>query len=83
MIIKRRTLKNLQKNNYYKKENEPETVYKSKSKREIVDAFDHLIIHVKQRLEFALQESGKHLGKHMLKLWKKLKKVNFSIKDLP
>lgn len=77
MIIKRRTLKNLQKNNYYKKENEPETVYKSKSKREIVDAFEHLLIHVKQRLEFALQESGKHLGKTHAQVMEEAKESKF------
>ena len=44
-----------------KKVNEPETIYKSKSEQ--VDAFDYLPAHVKERLEKALQESAKGLGK--------------------
>lgn len=50
-------------NNPPKKVTEPETVSKSKSETEKVDAFDYLPAHVKVRLEKALQESAKGLGK--------------------
>ncbi len=54
---------NPSKNNLQKKVNEPETIYKSKSETEQVDAFDYLPAHVKECLEKALQESAKGLGK--------------------
>jgi hypothetical protein len=56
-------MENPSKNNLPKKVNEPETVYKSKSEMEQVDAFDYLPAHLKERLEKALQESAKGLGK--------------------
>ena len=46
-----------------KKVNEPETVYKSQSETELEDAFDYLPAHVKERLEKALKESAKGVGK--------------------
>jgi hypothetical protein len=56
-------MENPSKNNPDKKVNEPETVYKSKFGTIQVDAFDYLPAHVKERLEQALQESAKGLGK--------------------
>ena len=56
-------MENSSKNNSDKKINEPETIYNSKSETEQVDAFDYLPDHVKERLEKALQESAKGLGK--------------------
>ena len=56
-------MENPSKNNSNKKINEPETIYKSKSETEQVDALDFLPDHVKERLEKALQESAKGLGK--------------------
>jgi hypothetical protein len=46
-----------------KKVNEPETVYKTPSEIEKEDAFDYLPAHVKERLEKALKESAKGVGK--------------------
>lgn len=46
-----------------KKVNQPQTVYKSKSTTNEVDAFEHLPNYVKERLELALQQSEKGLGK--------------------
>ena len=56
-------MENSSKNNPPKKVNEPETIYKSKSETEQEDAFDYLPTHVKERLEKALEESAKGLGK--------------------
>lgn len=56
-------MENSSKDNRSKKVNKPENVYKSKSDTKEVDAFDQLPTHVKDRLEIALQESEKGLGK--------------------
>lgn len=56
-------MENPSKNNSQKKVNEPETIYKSKSETEQGDAFDYLPTRVKERLEKALEESAKGLGK--------------------
>lgn len=62
-----------------KKVNEPEIVYKSKSEIEEADAFQHLPNYVKERLELALQESEKGLGKLHAQVMAEVKaKYNFS-----
>lgn len=73
-------MENSSNNKLTKKVNEPETIYKTKSEAKEVDAFDHLPTHVKERLEIALQESEKGLGKPHAQVMAEMKrKFNWSL----